>query len=93
MCYHSVLIPLIKGFHSLTTLPPYDIIHSCYTIILHLRSSQFSVADVRKDIATMEEEKEQLLKRIERLKKKVAAVPMQAEMMEVARKLRKEKDR
>ena len=41
----------------------------------------------------MEEEKEQLLKRIERLKKKVATMPMQAEMMEVARKLRKEKDR
>ena len=51
------------------------------------------MADVRKDIATMEEEKEQLLKRIERLKKKATAMPMQTEMLEVARKLRKEKDR
>ena len=67
--------------------------HNVCTCILPHRSSQFSVADVRKDIATMEEEKEQLLKRIERLKKKVAAMPMQAEMLEVARKLRKEKDR
>ena len=57
------------------------------------RSSQFSVADVRKDIAAMEEEKEQLLKRIERLKRKASAVPMQAEMLEVAKKLRKERDR
>ena len=51
------------------------------------------MADVRKDIAAMEEEKEQLLKRIERLKRKAAAMPMQTEMLEVARKLRKEKDR
>lgn len=57
------------------------------------RASQFSVADVRKDIAAMEDEKEQLQKRIVRLKKKASAVPMQAEMLEEARKLRKEKDR
>ena len=41
----------------------------------------------------MEEEKELLQRRIERLKKKAAALPMQAEMLEVARKLRQEKDR
>lgn len=63
-----------------------------YTYILY-RASQFSVADVRKDIAAMEEEKEQLQKRITRLKKKASAVPKQAEMLEEARKLRKEKDR
>ena len=51
------------------------------------------MADVRKDIATMEEEKEQLSKRIERLKRKAAGMPMEAEMMEAARQLRKEKDR
>lgn len=63
-----------------------------HTYILY-RASQFSVADVRKDIAAMEEEKEQLQKRIARLKKKALAMPMQAEMLEAARKLRKEKDR
>lgn len=66
--------------------------HIPFTPILY-RASQFSVADVRKDIAAMEEEKEQLLKRIARLKKKASAAPMQAEMLEAAKKLRKEKDR
>lgn len=51
------------------------------------------MADVRKDITAMEEEKELLLKRIERLKKRAAALPMQAEMFELARNLRLEKDR
>lgn len=58
-----------------------------------IRSSQFNVADVRKDIAAMEEEKELLFKRIERLKRKAAAMPMQTEMLEAAKKLRQEKDR
>ena len=58
-----------------------------------IRSSQFNVADVRKDIAAMEEEKELLLKRIERLKRKAATMPMQTEMLEAAKKLRQEKDR
>ncbi len=57
------------------------------------RKSQFSVGEVRKDIAAMEEEKEQLVKRIERLKRKAAGVPNHAEMLEAARKLRREKDR
>lgn len=51
------------------------------------------MADVRKDIAAMEEEKEQLSKRIERLRKKAAGIPMQTEMLEAARNLRKERDR
>ena len=58
-----------------------------------IRSSQFNVADVRKDIAAMEEEKELLFKRIERLKRKAATMPMQTEMLEAAKKLRQEKDR
>ena len=57
------------------------------------KASQFSVADVRKDIASMEEEKEQLIKRIERLKQKAETLPNQGEMLEAAVKLRKEKDR
>ena len=51
------------------------------------------MADVRKDIAAMEEEKEQLVKRIERLRKKATAIPVPVEMLEAARNLRKEKDR
>ena len=51
------------------------------------------MADVRKDIAAMEEERELLVKRIERLKKKAATLPMASQMLDVARKLREEKDR
>lgn len=57
------------------------------------RSSQFNVAEVRKDIASMEEEKEQLIKRTERLKQKAMSTPNHTEMLEAATKLRKEKDR
>lgn len=57
------------------------------------RTSKFSVAEVRKDIASMEEEKEQLTKRIERLKQKAASASNSSSMLEAAQKLRKEKDR
>lgn len=36
-----------------------------------LKNSGFSTSEIRKDIANMEEEKEQLIKRIERLRRKV----------------------
>lgn len=57
------------------------------------RTSKFSVAEVRKDIASMEEEKEQLTKRIERLKQKAMSTPNSSAMLEAAQKLRREKDR
>lgn len=57
------------------------------------RKSQFNVGEVRKDIASMEEEKEQLGKRIERLKQKAAGIANHTEMLEAARRLRREKDR
>lgn len=57
------------------------------------RTSKFSVAEVRKDIASMEDEKEQLGKRIERLKQKAMSAPNSSAMLEAAQKLRKEKDR
>lgn len=57
------------------------------------RTSKFSVAEVRKDIASMEEEKEQLAKRIERLKHKSMSAPNSSGMFQAAQKLRKEKDR
>lgn len=57
------------------------------------RNSKFSVAEVRKDIASMEEEKEQLGKRIERLKQKAMSAPNSSAMLKAAQKLRREKDR
>ena len=36
-----------------------------------LKSSGFNTGDIKKDIGSMEEEKDQLIRRIDRLKKKV----------------------
>lgn len=64
-----------------------------HKLIEQQRNSKFSVADVRKDISSMEEEKEQLMKRTERLKQKAMTLPNSAEMLEAAQKLRMEKDK
>lgn len=58
-----------------------------------LASSGFNTAEIRKDITNMEEEKEQLIKRIERLRRKVESHPNSQVMMNVAKNLRVERDR
>ena len=58
-----------------------------------VKSSGFSVLEVRRDIASMEEEKEKLQRRIERLEKKAAALPKSERLLEAARRLRAERDR
>uniref|UniRef100_A0A8C1CHX3 Intraflagellar transport protein 81 homolog n=1 Tax=Cyprinus carpio carpio TaxID=630221 RepID=A0A8C1CHX3_CYPCA len=58
-----------------------------------LKSSGFSTAEIRRDIVAMEEEKDQLIKRVERLKKRVEAVSNHQRMLELARQLRVEKER
>ncbi|XP_053135619.1 intraflagellar transport protein 81 homolog isoform X1 [Hemicordylus capensis] len=58
-----------------------------------LKTSGFSTAEIRKDITAMEEEKEQLIKRVERLKKRVETVQNHQRMLETARQLRVEKER
>lgn len=58
-----------------------------------LKTSGFSTTEIRKDISQMEEEKDQLNKRIERLRKKVESVPNSGKMLEIARNFRKEQDR
>ena len=78
MAIHESLMDQFKGLHM---------------TIEEQRVSKFSVAEVRKDIASMEEEKEQLTKRIERLKQKARSTPDSANMLEAARKLRQENDR
>ncbi|MGH0161818.1 UNVERIFIED_CONTAM: hypothetical protein FKN15_042054 [Acipenser sinensis] len=59
----------------------------------HLRSSGFSTAEIRRDISAMEEEKDQLVKRVERLKKRVETVSNNQRMLDLARQLRVEKER
>ncbi|XP_070820480.1 intraflagellar transport protein 81 homolog [Chaetodon trifascialis] len=58
-----------------------------------LRASGFSTAEIRRDISAMEEEKDQLIKRVERLKKRVESVSNHQRMLEQARQLRVEKER
>ncbi|XP_030593276.1 intraflagellar transport protein 81 homolog [Archocentrus centrarchus] len=58
-----------------------------------LRTSGFSTAEIRRDISAMEEEKDQLIKRVERLKKRVELVSSHQRMLEQARQLRVEKER
>ncbi|KAL2092766.1 hypothetical protein ACEWY4_012564 [Coilia grayii] len=58
-----------------------------------LKSSGFSTAEIRRDIAAMEEEREQLIKRVERLKKRVETVSSHQRMLELTRQLRVEKER
>ncbi|XP_037338449.2 intraflagellar transport protein 81 homolog [Pungitius pungitius] len=58
-----------------------------------LRTSGFSTAEIRRDIGAMEEEKDQLIKRVERLKKRVESVSNHQRMLEQASQLRVEKER
>ncbi|XP_018412221.1 PREDICTED: intraflagellar transport protein 81 homolog [Nanorana parkeri] len=58
-----------------------------------LKSSGFSTAEIRRDITAMEEEKDQLMKRVERLKKRVETVQNHQRMLEMASQLRVEKER
>ena len=57
------------------------------------RSSEYNTGDVRRDIEAMEEEKKQLTRQLERLKRRVEMYPQHEEILDSARKLRKEKDR
>ncbi|XP_054628729.1 intraflagellar transport protein 81 homolog isoform X1 [Dunckerocampus dactyliophorus] len=58
-----------------------------------LRTSGFSTAEIRRDITAMEEEKGPLIKRVERMKKRVESVSSHQQMLEQARLLRVEKKR
>ncbi|NXA03952.1 IFT81 protein, partial [Sapayoa aenigma] len=58
-----------------------------------LKTSGLSTAEIRRDISAMEEEKDQLVKRVERLKRRVETVQNHQRMLEIARQLRSEKER
>ncbi|KAK2522791.1 Ift81 [Columba guinea] len=58
-----------------------------------LKTSGLSTAEIKRDISAMEEEKDQLVKRVERLKKRVETVQNHQRMLEIARQLRLEKER
>ncbi|ESN96098.1 hypothetical protein HELRODRAFT_67906 [Helobdella robusta] len=58
-----------------------------------LKNSGFNTSDIKKDILAMEGEKDQLLRRVEKLKKKVESTPNNESILQVARSLREENDR
>eukprot|EP00794_Sanderia_malayensis_P010972 gene10972-12135_t len=58
-----------------------------------IKGSGFNAGDIKKDILTMEEEKEQLKKRIERVKKRIEGIPNKDGILLSARDLRREKEK
>ncbi|CAL8097387.1 unnamed protein product [Calicophoron daubneyi] len=58
-----------------------------------MKSDGLSTAEVKKDISAMQEEKDQLRKRVDKMKKKLEAFPTSTTMLEMAKKLRLERER
>ena len=56
-------------------------------------STQHTTADLKNDIEKMEEEKEQITKRLERIKKRVNSVNNSSQMLELSRDYRIEVER
>eukprot|EP00037_Helgoeca_nana_P008026 m.71887 g.71887 ORF g.71887 m.71887 type:complete len:663 (+) comp18676_c0_seq1:190-2178(+) len=57
------------------------------------RKSGFSSKDIKEDMISMDQEKEQIIKRIDRIKRKCERFPQYEEMLGASRLLRKEHDR
>ncbi|XP_065056271.1 intraflagellar transport protein 81 homolog [Rhopilema esculentum] len=58
-----------------------------------IKQSGLSASEIKKDILAMEEEREQLLKRIERVKRRVDSIPSKDGLLQSAALLRKERER
>ncbi|CAF1085549.1 unnamed protein product [Brachionus calyciflorus] len=59
----------------------------------HLMSTQHTTADLKNEIEQMEDEKEQLIKRLERVKNRVSGVNNSSSMLELSREYRLEVER
>eukprot|EP00730_Choanoeca_flexa_P016138 TRINITY_DN7566_c0_g2_i2.p1 TRINITY_DN7566_c0_g2~~TRINITY_DN7566_c0_g2_i2.p1 ORF type:complete len:667 (+),score=208.80 TRINITY_DN7566_c0_g2_i2:64-2064(+) len=70
-----------------------DLFKETHKALDSLKSSGFSVGDIKTDIQHMEGEKTQLTKRLNRLKQKLEGVDQYEEMLEAARSLRLEHER
>ena len=57
------------------------------------RSSEYNTADVKRDIEAMEEERKQLERQLERLRRRIQTFPNHEDMLADAQKLRKERGR
>jgi len=97
------LVP-IKVPPDMLTSPQLATTHDKYTELMeefkemhkeveNFRKSEFSVSDIKRDITQMDTEKDQLAKRIERLRRKTERLPAYEDMLAAARELRKEHER
>ena len=59
----------------------------------HLMSTQHTTADLKNEIEEMEEEKEQLIKRLDRVRNRVSGVNNSSSMLELSRNYRTEVER
>uniref|UniRef100_A0A5K3EWF1 Intraflagellar transport protein 81 homolog n=1 Tax=Mesocestoides corti TaxID=53468 RepID=A0A5K3EWF1_MESCO len=75
---HEVLIETFKETHKQLEL---------------LKSEGLTTSEIRNDIAAMEEEKDQIVRRISKMKKKLEMFPTSTMMLDMARKLRIERER
>lgn len=66
---------------------------NCHKEYAELKKQSHGTEEIRNDISTMEEEKENLTKRVTRLSKKVETIPNVTEVLNVAQNIRKEKER
>ncbi|PAA94343.1 hypothetical protein BOX15_Mlig015875g1, partial [Macrostomum lignano] len=57
------------------------------------KSASLPTGDIKKDIKAMQDEKEQLVRRVDRTKKRVQSFPNSASMLQLAQRLRLEKER
>ncbi len=74
-----------------TYLDMLDHFKELHKAVEYERSSEFNTGDVRRDIELMEQESKQLERQIERLQRRVESFPNHEEMIESAKKLRKER--
>ncbi|XP_039255434.1 intraflagellar transport protein 81 homolog [Styela clava] len=66
---------------------------NCHKEYVDLKKQSHGTGEIRSDITTMEEEKENLSKRVTRLRKKVETFPNLSEALSTAQNMRKEKER
>ncbi|CAH8645803.1 unnamed protein product [Schistosoma mattheei] len=65
----------------------------CHRKFESVKNGGLTTAEVKKDISAMQEEKDQLLRRVERMKKKLEAFPTSNTMLEMAKRLRLEREK
>lgn len=66
---------------------------NCHREYVELKKQSHGTGEIRNDVSTMEEEKENLTKRVARIRSKVESIPNKDEVLAIAQNMRKEKER